>query len=281
MRYSSSRVSTGLHMWCRSLTGSSELHIGDICTTHCSMTIDLRSFPWAQVRTRVAIPSAPPQILCAQLRPNLALYLGTFKSLTLRKKHFWKTQPCKPCNPITPVCLAAQLGNLWFLALTFVVMSSEIFVIQLSASGAEGFYQVPLTVSTGTGNVPRVRAQCIKKGKPRSMDQLLSCLVERTAEMTVAFLLLSSIWTIASGNSSLSVCLYCYCNGARDVGGPASLLLCCGMLWSPPLIPLGQAQRWQGTCGTVRDCTAHVELQTWHCRWRWQQALLNLPPVHL
>ncbi|XP_075583004.1 LOW QUALITY PROTEIN: OX-2 membrane glycoprotein-like [Pelecanus crispus] len=49
------------------------------------------------------------------------------------------------------------------------------------------------------GNVPRVRAKRIKKGKPRSW---ISCsLVSlRTAKMMVAYLILSSIWTVASGS---------------------------------------------------------------------------------
>ena len=68
---------------------------------------------------------------------------------------------------------------------------------------------MPLTVCAGRRNVPRVRAQCIKKGKPCSMDQSLTRRAERTAKMMVACLLLSSIWTVASGNSlvCLSVCI--------------------------------------------------------------------------
>lgn len=64
---------------------------------------------------------------------------------------------------------------------------------------------MPLTVCAGRGNVPRVRVKCIKKGKLRSMDQSLVPPAEGTAKMMVTCLLLSSIWTIASGNSL--VCL--------------------------------------------------------------------------
>lgn len=105
-------------------------------------------------------------------------------------------------------------------------MSSESFVIQLSAGGEGGFYEVPFTVCEGRGNVPRVRAKRIKKRKLLSMDQSPSRLAERTAKMMVASLLLSCIWAFASGNS-LSVCLSFCCNSFRDHGGPASRLLCC------------------------------------------------------
>ncbi|XP_040438985.1 OX-2 membrane glycoprotein-like [Falco naumanni] len=79
-------------------------------------------------------------------------------------------------------------------------MSPEISIIQLGAGGAGGFYEVPLTVRAGRGNVPRAGAKRIKKGKPRSMGQSLACLAVRTAKMMVACLLLFSIWTSASGS---------------------------------------------------------------------------------
>ncbi|XP_075347939.1 OX-2 membrane glycoprotein-like isoform X2 [Mycteria americana] len=57
-----------------------------------------------------------------------------------------------------------------------------------------------LAVCAGRVNVPRVRPKRIKKGKLRSMDQSLARLAEGTAKMMVACLLLSSIWTVASGS---------------------------------------------------------------------------------
>lgn len=154
----------------------------------------------------------------------------------------------------------------------------KFFVIQLSAGGAEGFYEVSLTVSTGTGNVPRVRAQRIKKGKPRSMDQSLSHLVEHTAEMTVACLLLFSIWTVVSGNSRLSVCIVIVMALGTSVALPACCCAvgCCGPYlsfpWGKPsgdrelVAPHATAPLlWSFRHGTVGDAGSKLSLIYHQC----------------
>lgn len=94
---------------------------------------------------------------------------------------------------------------------------------------------MPLTVCAGRGNVPRVRVKSIKKGKLRSMDRSLARLTERTAKMMVACLLLSSIWTVASGNYLVypSVCIVIVTALGTSVAPPA----CCCAAESPPRIP--------------------------------------------
>nr|XP_030144390.3 OX-2 membrane glycoprotein-like isoform X2 [Taeniopygia guttata] len=105
-----------------------------------------------------------------------------------------KTQPYgqSACEkPSTPVCLAAQLGKPEFLAVTFFVISPK---TQLCHRGRR-FLQA-IYCSFMMGNVPRVRAKCLRKGKWHSVDR--SLVSERTAKMMmVACLLLFSIWTTA------------------------------------------------------------------------------------
>lgn len=139
-----------------------------------------------------------------------------------------KTQPYgqSACGkPSTPVCLAAQLGKPDFLAVTFFVIPPKTQLCHRGRRFSEAIY-----CSFVMGNVPRVRAKCLRKGKWHSVDR--SLVSERTAKMMmVACLLLFSIWTTAPGNSlvCLGVCVIILTVLGTSVAVPASFCAagCC------------------------------------------------------